>query len=64
MIGDVNLFLLTPDEEECREGEEYSQINNTEKKKAAEIEIMIAESLFRRQGRGREATCIMLKYGT
>ena len=62
MIGDVNLFLLAPNDEECQEGGESSQINK-EKPQAAEIEIMIAESLFRRQGRGREATWIMLKYG-
>lgn len=61
MVGDVNLFLLALDEEEFK-GKYSSQIDIKDKQQA-EIEIMIAESLFRRQGRGREATWLMLKYG-
>ena len=34
-----------------------------EEEKLAEIDIMIADSRFRRKQRGREATLLMLKYG-
>jgi len=47
MVGDTNLFVEAEHEEE----------------KAAEIDIMIAESGMRRKQRGKEATLLMLKYG-
>jgi RimJ/RimL family protein N-acetyltransferase len=37
---------------------------NEEDPTAAEIEVMIAEKCYRRQGYGREALSIMLAYGT
>jgi RimJ/RimL family protein N-acetyltransferase len=46
MIGDVNIFLSCDDEG----------------RKCAEIDVMIAEPLYRREGCGREAILLMLWY--
>ena len=57
MIGDVNLFLIPANDDEDQGTSEKGKLQ-------AEVEIMIAENAFRRGGRGREATLLMLKYGT
>lgn len=76
MVGDVNLFLS--EEEEDDENEDESDGEDTAndvqqtlnengkeeiKMKQAELDLMVAEELFRGQGIGKEAACMMMIYG-
>eukprot|EP00527_Entomoneis_sp_CCMP2396_P009037 CAMPEP_0198150140 /NCGR_PEP_ID=MMETSP1443-20131203/49621_1 /TAXON_ID=186043 /ORGANISM="Entomoneis sp., Strain CCMP2396" /LENGTH=247 /DNA_ID=CAMNT_0043815361 /DNA_START=34 /DNA_END=777 /DNA_ORIENTATION=- len=72
MVGDVNLFL-SEEEDEVEEEAATSPpttdpevINNDKRqpKVQAELDIMIAEDWARRKGIGKEATCLMIQYGT
>lgn len=75
MVGDVNLFLSEiDDEEEADEDTAFGIIStkstststqeaNTAPRIQAEVDIMIAEKNFQKQGLGRAATCAMLLYG-
>ena len=60
MVGDVNLFLsdFEPDEDDVD-----SQDNDDKPRIQAEVDIMIAEKDYKRQGLGKSATCTMLIYG-
>jgi len=74
MIGDVNLFLSEidmndDDDDDGGDGdsthnlETKSNTNNNEGGIQAELDIMIAEENYRRQGMGKEATLLMMIYG-
>ena len=72
MVGDVNLFLSPidntddddddDDDEEEEENEGMDKSTNGQKGIQAEIDIMIAEKDYRRQGLGRTAVCMMMVY--
>uniref|UniRef100_A0A915K343 N-acetyltransferase domain-containing protein n=1 Tax=Romanomermis culicivorax TaxID=13658 RepID=A0A915K343_ROMCU len=53
MIGDVNLFLFTEEDDS----------NTVVGRRFAEIEIMIAEADFRGRGLGKESVALMMQYG-
>ncbi|CAB9521525.1 acetyltransferase 9-like protein [Seminavis robusta] len=65
MVGDVNLFFS---EEEDEEEEVEDTISPPKEKPTqqlqAELDIMIAEEDCRGQGLGKEASCLMMLYGT
>jgi RimJ/RimL family protein N-acetyltransferase len=74
MVGDVNLFLSTQEEEdnddnEARKEKDENQIKSNDQKATslphmqAELDIMIAEPSCRKLGIGREAVCLMMLYG-
>ena len=60
MVGDVNLFLS---EEDDQEEENKSLKHNRDCPQQAELNVMIAEKAYQRQGMGREASCLMMMYG-
>lgn len=62
MIGDVNLFLSEEEEEE-EEGNASLENNRDQRPLQAELNVMIAEKAYQRQGMGREASCLMMMYG-
>ena len=63
MIGDINLFLFEPEDED-EEGEDVVQANNTNTSNAlvGEIELMIARKDLHRQGYGRAALLSFTTY--
>jgi RimJ/RimL family protein N-acetyltransferase len=65
MVGDVNLFLSNVEESE--DDETNNETKNDDLNRPAlvqaEIDIMIAENNFKRQGLGKSATCSMMLYG-
>jgi RimJ/RimL family protein N-acetyltransferase len=64
MVGDVNLFLSDMDDDEDDEENPANKNNYPQEERVqAEIDIMIADKSFQRQGLGRAATCSMLLYG-
>jgi RimJ/RimL family protein N-acetyltransferase len=67
MAGDVNLFLSDEDEETDDDGsdqeKEPSPTEDMIPRRQAEVDIMIAETAYRRNGLGKEATCLMMMYG-
>lgn len=69
MIGDVNLFLSEIEEdyeEEDQEKNKHNEKTETDEKKRdvqAELDVMIAEESFRREGMGKEASLMMMLYG-
>jgi RimJ/RimL family protein N-acetyltransferase len=58
MVGDVNLFLSQDEEENDRD-----EGTHDKRQQQAELDIMIAEKAYQRQGIGREASCLMMIYG-
>jgi RimJ/RimL family protein N-acetyltransferase len=63
MIGDVNLFLS--DDYEDSDSDSSAALNVAQQQptqKQAEIDIMVADPDYRRQGIGREATVLMMWY--
>ena len=56
MVGDCNLFLSSEDDDEDSTTPSHYQ--------QAELDIMIAEQEFRGRGLGREASLLMMLYGT
>lgn len=69
MVGDVNLFLSDEEDDECvdHQAEPPQQSKNDgddeKRQKQAELDIMIAEEAYQKQGLGREASCLMMLYG-
>jgi RimJ/RimL family protein N-acetyltransferase len=70
MTGDVNLFLSDEDEETDDDGsdqeKEQPSRHNAEDiipRRQAEVDIMIVETAYRRNGLGTEAVCLMMMYG-
>ena len=64
MVGDVNLFLSDVEEEEPEdENDKSEEPDNPKLDLQAEIDIMIAEKGYQKQGLGRAATCTMLAFG-
>eukprot|EP00980_Cylindrotheca_fusiformis_P019713 scaffold6886_cov106-Cylindrotheca_fusiformis.AAC.2 len=61
MVGDVNLFLSHIEPDDDVDGERPA--SDEEPQIQAEIDIMIAEKSYKRQGLGKSATCSMLLYG-
>lgn len=61
MVGDVNLFLS--DIEESEQEGATKENDDSKAQIQAEIDIMVAENIFKRQGLGKAATCAMLLYG-
>lgn len=57
MVGDVNLFLSEEDNEDQDETNDNNQLLQ------AELDIMVAEKTARGKGIGREACCLMMKFG-
>lgn len=55
MVGDVNIFLLSPDDNDMVE-------ESADLKNIAELEIMIADKAFRGKGLGIEAIYLMMNY--
>jgi RimJ/RimL family protein N-acetyltransferase len=70
MVGDVNLFFSEEekepeDEHQSAEYAESVQVNKPQQLQLeAELDIMIAEEDFRGKGLGKEASCLMMLYGT
>lgn len=62
MVGDVNLFLSEIDDEEDENGTEVA-VSDKSHREQAEIDIMIAERDYKKQGLGRAATSSMLLFG-
>ena len=56
MAGDVNLFLSHEDDDEA-------DTSLAPCKRQAELDIMIAEKVYQRNGLGKEASCLMMLYG-
>jgi RimJ/RimL family protein N-acetyltransferase len=69
MAGDVNLFLSDEEEETDDDGnvlEKEPSPTGTEDmipRRQAEVDIMIVETVYRRNGLGTEAVCLMMMYG-
>lgn len=63
MIGDINLFLFEPEDED-EEGEDAVQANHTNASNAlvGEVELMIARKDLHRQGYGRAALLSFTTY--
>ena len=62
MVGDVNLFLS--EEDDSHEGTDPSKsTDNEEKFMQAELDIMIADEEYQKNGMGTEASCLMILYG-
>lgn len=59
MVGDVNLFLSQEDDDSDEEEDLPS-----ERPKQAELNIMIAEQGYQKRGMGKEASCLMMIYGS
>ena len=59
MIGDTNLFLQRTSED----ADDNDKCNHdNQKEREAEIEVMVAEPEFRRQGCAKEALNLIMKY--
>lgn len=63
MIGDVNLFLSSPDSDD-EDTERNMAPTPSASSRRAECEIMIAEPSFRRRGHGKEALELMISYAS
>lgn len=67
MAGDVNLFLSDEDEETDDDGsdqeKEPSSAEGMVPRRQAEVDIMIVETVYRRNGLGTDAVCLMMMYG-
>lgn len=77
MVGDVNLFLSEEDEEDDDDNQQSKEGSSTHKEDnadnnvdrshghmQAELDIMVAEKSARGKGVGREASCLMMMYGS
>lgn len=76
MVGDVNLFFSEEEEDQIddndidneqgasAEAAGSSDNNSQEKQLQAELDIMIAEPICRGKGIGKEASCLMMLYGS
>jgi RimJ/RimL family protein N-acetyltransferase len=62
MVGDVNLFFS--EEQEDDQDAESAEAANKPQQLQAELDIMIAEEAYRGKGLGKEATCLIMLYGT
>jgi RimJ/RimL family protein N-acetyltransferase len=68
MAGDVNLFLSDEEEEidddgNVQEKEPFPGTEDIVPRRQAEVDIMIVETAYRRNGLGKEAVCLMMMYG-
>jgi RimJ/RimL family protein N-acetyltransferase len=67
MAGDVNLFLSDEEEETDDDGnvqeKEPSPTEDVIQRRQAEVDIMIVETVYRKNGLGTEAVCLMMMYG-
>lgn len=63
MVGDVNLFLSEEEEQNQDETDTPTEERNGTRPRQAELDIMIAETRYRRNGMGREAAYLMIMYG-